>query len=113
MGSRGLNKKRGLESLIPHKIDNEEEQEKEREKEAGQRNHKSISKSPSSDSTENAGNDIVENGRSNDDADNITNVSKESMSGSTSLKAGNLSDSVPDNTRYSSDLSAASKNISE
>ena len=45
MGSRGLNKKRGLESLIPHKIDNEEEQEKE----AGPRNHKSISKSPSSD----------------------------------------------------------------
>ena len=49
MGSgRGLNKKRGLESLIPHKIDNEEEQEKEREKEAGPRNHKSISNSPSS-----------------------------------------------------------------
>ena len=109
MGSRGLNKKRGLESLIPHKIDNEEEQEKE----AGPRNHKSISKSPSSDSTENAGNDIVENDRSNDDTDNITNVSTESMSGRTSLKAGNLSDSVPDNTRHSSDLSAASKNISE
>ena len=75
MGSgRGLNKKRGLESLIPHKIDNEEEQEKEREKEAGPRNHKSISNSPSSDSTENAGNNIVENSRSNDGADNITNV---------------------------------------
>lgn len=114
MGSgRGLNKKRGLESLIPHKIDNEEEQEKEREKEAGPRNHKSISNSPSSDSTENAGNNIVENSRSNDGADNITNVSTEFMSGSASLKAGNLSDSVPDNTRHSSDLSAASKNISK
>ena len=110
---RGLNKKRGLESLIPHKIDNEEEQEKEREKEAGPRNHKSISNSPSSDSTENAGNNIVENSRSNDGADNITNVSTESMSGSTPLKAGNLSDSVPDNTRHSSDLPAASKKISE
>lgn len=114
MGSgRGLNRKRGLESLIPHKIDNEEEQEKERKKEAEPDTNKNALKTQPSDSIEKAGDNVPEDGRSDNDADNIPNVSTESMSGRVSEKSENLSDKDPEKTGHFSKTSGRQKNISE